>query len=71
VTTHLLDHGEPTRGVEYLTKSGARVIFTMANPRGELHFRYVGGKEVDSFWLSAENFYRYVRVAPIAVQVPE
>ena len=71
MTTHLLDHGEPMRGVEYITRTGARVIFTMANTKGELHFRYVGGKEVDSFWITAENFYRHIRPAPIAIQVPE
>ena len=71
MTTHLLEHGEPERGVVYITKSGRQVVFTMASKTGELHFKYVGGKEIDSFWLSAENFYRHIRRAPTAVQVPE
>jgi hypothetical protein len=68
---HNLDGGEPVRGVVYLTRMGNRVTYSKSDTNGNLFFRYVDGKEQDSFWLSPEHFYRWMRVAPIAVQVPE
>ncbi len=70
MTTHLLDDGEPKRGVTYRAPSGRLCKYSKPGPSGSIFFSYIDSKE-DGFLASLEFFARWIKRAPTAVQVPK